>query len=437
MSEFLRLIAIPQVKTGVVVREEDCLLRAGEAEIRTRCRVVFDVTEFPSATGEIPDLAVGLDTSQPVSLQFLDSGFEVRDGMLGGTPLNKRALGDLFRYSVRYTEPIAVMSQRNSNTVEALFYNLGKFSFNGLPTRGQDPLQLVFDRYSFTISPIPHEYQAALPAISTPWHRPTNLLKLVIDGNGESCSDLETLLFDFRQFMSFAWGHYVGIALAHGTDKHGKLAFAHWGMMRADPNAPSFHQGHWFLPGNAEVLQQILPGYMRRCRDPLWKDAVEWALYWWLSATHPGQRSETAILASLAGLEMIASAFRKHRGISPLAWPGATGSGRGSRGAKSAQKIRAVLGLMKMPTSIPRQLHELHDVAMPLSWDGPEAVSEIRNSLAHPERSGQEGVAFEASQLTMWYLEMALLYLFDFKGECANRTVLQKQFQAREKVPWA
>jgi hypothetical protein len=90
-----------------------------------------------------------------------------------------------------------------------------------------------------------------------------------------------------------------------------------------------------------------------------------------------------------------------------------------------------------MPTSIPGQLHELHDVGMPLSWDGPEAVSEIRNSLAHPARSGQEGVAFEASQLAMWYLEMALLYLFDFKGECANRTVFQKQFQAREKVPWA
>jgi hypothetical protein len=93
--------------------------------------------------------------------------------------------------------------------------------------------------------------------------------------------------------------------------------------------------------------------------------------------------------------------------------------------------------MMRIPTNIAGQLDELSRVAMQFNWDGPEAVAEIRNSLAHPARKGQEGAAFQASQLTMWYLEMALLYLFDFKGECANRTVFEKHFQAREKAPSA
>jgi hypothetical protein len=208
-------------------------------------------------------------------------------------------------------------------------------------------------------------------------------------------------------------------------------------MLRADPNVPSFRQGHWFLPGNAEVLQDLLVGYMRRCRDLLWKDVIEWALYWWLSANNPGLRWETSILASLAGLETITSAFNKNFGLTPIGWSGARRAGRGGKGSEIAKKLRGMLVFIKMPTNIPGQLNELRDLAAPLSWDGPEAVSEVRNSLAHPARMGPEGAAFQASQLAMWYLEMSLLFLFDFKGQCANRTVFNKHFQAREQVPWA
>jgi hypothetical protein len=271
MSELQQLIPIPQAEKGVIIRHEGCLLRIGEAAIHIHCRVVFDVTEFPSAAVEIPDVGFDLDTSQPLSLEFLVSGFELRDGLLGGIPLDKRAPGDLFQYRLRLTEPIGVMNHRKTKSVEALIFNMGGFSFGGLPTRGLEPLQLKVGPYTFTIGPIPPEIRAAIPAISTAWHRPTKLLTLGIDGDGESGSDVEALLFDFRQFLSFAWGHYIGIALASGVDTHGKLAFAHWGMMPADPNVPSFHQAHWFLPGNAEVLQEILARYMQCCRDPLWK----------------------------------------------------------------------------------------------------------------------------------------------------------------------
>jgi hypothetical protein len=89
-----------------------------------------------------------------------------------------------------------------------------------------------------------------------------------------------------------------------------------------------------------------------------------------------------------------------------------------------------------MPTEIVGQLDRLAILSKQKHWDGPETVAEVRNAIAHPARKDDVGVAFEASQLTMWYLEMALLYLFKFTGECANRTVFHKPWFAREKVPW-
>jgi hypothetical protein len=260
---------------------------------------------------------------------------------------------------------------------------------------------------------------------------------MTIDGEGEVGAEVQTLLFDVRQFLSFAWGRYIGIALARGADERGDVALAHWGIIPPDPFVPSFRQPHWFLQCNAEVLQEILPGYMRRCRNPLWKDATEWALYWWLAANNPGQRSETAILASVAGLEMITSALQKEGLITTVSRPGVAGRGGRKNGSRAASRIRGLLLKMRMPAGIGGQLDELRKAAAQFTWDGPEAVVGIRNALAHPERQGQEGLAFEASQLAMWYLEMALLYLFDFNGECANRTIFQKHFQASEKVPWA
>lgn len=438
MSERPRLIPIPETKNAVIVREEACELQGGALTTRTRCRVVFDITEIPSATVEIPDLNPDQRTQESVSIRFIDSGFELRNGLLDEIPLQRRPSGYPFRYRVRSSDPIVVRNSRRIKSLEALVYNMDRFSFGGLPTRGKDVLELIADRYSLTVRPIPSEYASSLPAISTPWHRATNLLTMTIDGDGETGAEAETLLFDVRQFLSFAWGRYIGIALARGSDECGEEAFAYWGMIPPEPFVPSSQQGHWFLPGNAEVLQEILPGYMRRCGDIRWKDATEWALYWWLSANHPGQRSEVAILASVAGLQTIASNLQKECGITPAFLPNVGGRGRGGRGSPPARNIRAALLMMKMPTAIEGQLDELRSVAANFGWDGPEAVTEIRNALAHPARQGGEHTAaYEASQLAMWYLEMALLYLFDFHGKCANRTIFQKPFQARETVPWA
>ena len=129
--------------------------------------------------------------------------------------------------------------------------------------------------------------------------------------------------------------------------------------------------------------------------------------------------------------------MEKRGDLTPIARPMIGKRKRNGRESVAAQRIRGMLSRMNIPATIGGQLDQLREIAAQFDWDGPEAVTEIRNSLAHPARRKGNGAAFEASQLAMWYLEMALLYLFEFKGKCENRTIFEKPLDAQESVPWA
>jgi hypothetical protein len=251
MHEGFALTPIPNTKHAVAIHEEACEIRLGRSKTRTECRVAFDVTQFPSSFIEIPELSTVTDDQEPISIQFLDLDFELSDGILSGL-LWRQPQNYKYHYHLRYGDPIAVAKPGKVTQVDALVYNMSPFSFRGAPTRGLDPLDLEFDGVHFSVRPISEEYVEILPRITTPWQKPTNTLTITIDDDGMDSSDIETSLFDIRQFLSFAWGRYIGVALARGLGKKGDLLFRHWGMIRADPLVPTFQQTHWFLPAYSD-----------------------------------------------------------------------------------------------------------------------------------------------------------------------------------------
>jgi hypothetical protein len=82
----------------------------------------------------------------------------------------------------------------------------------------------------------------------------------------------------------------------------------------------------------------------------------------------------------------------------------------------------------------------MQGIAKKFNWiDAPHAITEIRNSLIHPEhkRRGQFGKAFyPAWELSQWYLELALLRICEYSGTYSNRTVSGKWIGTVEPVPW-
>jgi hypothetical protein len=218
--------------------------------------------------------------------------------------------------------------------------------------------------------------------------------------------------------------------LGQGFSSIGMLSYILPGITRVDPQTyPVARQPHWFPPSQAEILVEILPAFWQKMTDPVWRDQVEWALYWWLSANNSAQVSEASILASQAGLESVADGV-----LCNLA-----GLPKDIKNKKmpTFMKIQKMLDLMRVSRAIPGQLDELRSFAKGKGYDGPQALTCVRNALVHPSKGGEAGFAFEASQLGMWYLELTLLFLFGYQGKILNRTIFRAWWWEQELVPWA
>lgn len=318
-------------------------------------------------------------------------------------------------------------------SVECILYNFDLFATEGRPSNGLETITLDLPNgWQVTIGPLAPELRTngeLYRLLGTPWRQPTNALKLSREGAETGDGDLDATLFLLRNFLSFARGQTIGIGLIQGFSTTGDLIYAMPGLMPPDAQIyPAEMQPHWFSPSRAEILAEILPGFWRKMVDPKWKDGVEWAIYWWLSANHPIQRSETAILASQAGLEALVTTLLESDGDR---------ANQGVEQWSAAKKIRRMISILKIPQSVPEQLKELRVFAAAKGWDGPDAVTKVRNALVHPSKGDEAGLAYEASQLGMWYLELLLLYLFEYKGKIFNRTIFTGWWFEQEQVPWA
>lgn len=101
-------------------------------------------------------------------------------------------------------------------------------------------------------------------------------------------------------------------------------------------------------------------------------------------------------------------------------------------------KLRDIINWLNISPSIPSNFTNLSSIALTNSWtDGVQSLIRIRNKFIHPKSgdfksSFDENVKLEAWTLGIYYIELILLRIIDFKGNYYNR--IEKKV---EKVPWA
>jgi hypothetical protein len=103
---------------------------------------------------------------------------------------------------------------------------------------------------------------------------------------------------------------------------------------------------------------------------------------------------------------------------------------------RAEERVRDLVQWTRVSPVIPRQLTALRrDVraqAPPWNrqraspWDGPSAITAMRNAMTHPSITPSFSVTpvdsrIELQQLGLWYLERALLRLTGYRGPYANR----------------
>jgi hypothetical protein len=248
-----------------------------------------------------------------------------------------------------------------------------------------------------------------------------------IDGKSFRWKQARTVVEDFVEFLSFVAGRKVGAALFVGIGDDLSKRWARWKVFESDPpgQAISWSPDSWEQLGKDE--QQLLPLFMQRMRDPNWGDFLRRALRYRLLANDG--HIDTRIVMSAAGLEVVAwAALVAVDGWVPR---------KVAANAEAADLLRMLLMQMQLDLAIPDAAASATQECRrrKQTWDGPELVTKVRNETTHSKNladSLPDDVRNEAAAMSQMYLELALLWVFDYQGSYRDRLTYRTQ-----RVPWA
>jgi hypothetical protein len=225
-----------------------------------------------------------------------------------------------------------------------------------------------------------------------------------------------------------ATGAWATPVAAVGLDAAGYVVWQEWNSRWTSPWISRLSA----FDRDKHELGSAFAGYSGRWSDPVWNEPLRIATQMYVEANGPITADTTIVLGQTI-LELIAWV----RFVEDIR--SRTESDFDS--VYASERLRELLGWIGVSPAVPASLATLVREASQRRWaDGPHAITVMRNSLAHPRRrhrlSTTPGRArIELQELTLWYVELALLRLIDYQGGYANR-LGAKTRGVVEDVPW-
>lgn len=250
------------------------------------------------------------------------------------------------------------------------------------------------------------------------------------DGAPFTPKDGQAVLVALHWFLGFSQGAWCGPALKVGYDESGRVVMRDFGPPLCSPFQRS--QG-WFAHERGETLEELWPLFLTRWADPKWQSILRRAIWWYVSSESEGLGADGSLILAQAGLELLAWSYvvdaRKLIGSKSF------------DGLSTADRFRLLLSSFDQSFDFYKEHKALSDLASRKKWSvAPWAATEVRNRLVHPKNSADldsESLAIhQASELTIHYLELALLFMLGFRGTYTNRITCQWH-GTTEQVPWA
>lgn len=256
-----------------------------------------------------------------------------------------------------------------------------------------------------------------------------------LDGAEINSDEIDDLLDKLFWFFSFIRGAFVPPWLVVGFNREEQKGWEKWNLNKSTHSWET--ENSWFpkfFRVQGGEWDRLFPGFMKRLKDEAWQEAVTQALSWYAS-NQVSPNVETGLLLSKLGVELLAWAkfVEIEQRLSP----------KGFKSLELADRLRLLLTEYGIPVGIPPELTELTKVSREQNWiDGPCALMILRNGIVHPNLRNRvnrlPGIArYEAWKLSQWYLELCLLYLFEYEGQYRNRLPDISVATAMEPVPWA
>jgi hypothetical protein len=244
-------------------------------------------------------------------------------------------------------------------------------------------------------------------------------------GYGEARPALSGLAFLFA-LVRGAWSS--PIALIGSTS--GTKVWERWEPL-ARNDAWTGSSSWWHSTTRNIVNELALPVFDAVAGDE--ESAAAYAISSYTSVKRTESWVETPLILCQAALELLAwhIAVRRDGAFSP----------EGFNRLRAEDRLRYLFSLAHVDTTVPTTYPELQRFSQKQNWeDLAQAICLVRNRIIHPPRTHGPiervpvEVRIDASQLSVWALELCLLYLFDYQGDYANRL---RDFHPPERVPWS
>ena len=177
-------------------------------------------------------------------------------------------------------------------------------------------------------------------------------------------------------------------------------------------------------------LVELFPGFMDRWTTEGWEDALGTAIWWYAQSNSGSPAVDQGIVTAQIAMECLSYEYcvRERTLVSK----------QGFEQLWASDRYRLLLRSLDIPIEIPDAAAALTSAnrRRKKKWaDGPHALTEIRNRLVHGGRKGAQlqGECYvDAWLLATRLLELCMLAICSFKGECWNRMT-----GVKEPVPWA
>jgi hypothetical protein len=215
----------------------------------------------------------------------------------------------------------------------------------------------------------------------------------------------------------------------------GNVLWCDYSDYLVDPykDVPSWHQSH-FVHGINELWQKF---------SSLWKEEEDKnfltsVVHWYVEINSNSGYLEGSIIMAQTALELLYNWWIIEQKKFII--------GKDSENISASNKIRLLLSQLNITHSAPDAFKKLEQFIVESKdiVDAPDAVVQIRNAIVHSQEEKRKKlstihskVRYETLQLSIWYIEMALLRILDFDEIYLNRCS-QGVFtsQAEEFVPW-
>lgn len=252
-----------------------------------------------------------------------------------------------------------------------------------------------------------------------------------INGKLMTFDEVSNLSYKFSTFLSFLNGKRTAVMFCIGYFKDTVM----WQDYSRRSVEQHFHVHHWPYITKTELFNSLWQNF-----SELWKNKdhqyfLETAINWYIEANTNKVFVESMIMLAQTNLELLYNWLVIEK-VGML-------EGKDSASIAAANKIRLLLSTIKVPKQIPKDFTSL--LGAEKAKDGPEIITIIRNAIVHSQEEKRRklkamspDVKIEALYVSLWYIELSLLYILDYQGVYINRCKKAHSVAAAGGiVPWA